>query len=153
MRRGFLILGLGLVVAGLAYAGLYFAGTAKSRQMLHSPHPELAWLKQEYHLSDAQFARIAQLHETYIRDCQERCRLIHQQDDQLKQLLAHSATVTPEIQKLLAERAQTRSECDASMLKHFTRISSMMPPNEGQRYLAWVEATCLNMSNLPMSGP
>lgn len=150
MRRGFVILGLGLVVAVLAYAGVYFAGTARSRQMLHSPHPELAWLKQEYHVRDTQFARVAQLHETYLHDCQERCRLIQQQDDKLEQLLAHASTVTPEIQKLLAKRAQTRAECEASMLKHFTQISRMMPPSDGRRYLAWVEETCLNMTNMQM---
>jgi len=63
---------------------------------------------------------------------------IKEQNEKLKQLLSRSETVTPEIQNLLAERAKTRAECEAEMLKHFLEVSRTMPPQQGQRYLAWV---------------
>lgn len=143
MRRGLWILGLGVIVAALAYAAFYFAGTARSRQWLHSPQPELAWLKQEYHLSDAEFARLTKLHNAYLPQCEARCREIAALNTRLQQALTTSATVTPEIRKLLQERARMEATCQTEMLKHFYAVSRTMPPDEGRRYLAWVQQqTC-----------
>jgi hypothetical protein len=47
--------------------------------------------------------------------------------------------MTPEIQNLLVERTKTRAECEGEMMKHFIEISRTMPPEQGRRYLAWVE--------------
>lgn len=143
MFRGYQILVLGVVVAALAYAGFYLAGTARSRQMLHSPQPELAWLKQEYHLSDAEFARISKLHNAYLPQCEARCRKIAEVSAKLEKALAGASGVTPEIKELLAERANMRAQCQAEMLEHFFAVSRTMPPEEGRRYLAWVQQqTC-----------
>lgn len=144
MRRGFLILGLGLIAAAAAYACFYLAGTAGLREWRTSRQPELVWLKQEFKLSDAEFARVSQMHDAYLPQCRERCRLIRQMNDRLGQLLATTSNVTPEIESALAERATMRSECQTAMLKHFFEVSRTMPPEQGRRYLAWVqEQTCL----------
>ncbi len=95
-------------------------------------------------MSDAAFARLSQLHEAYLPQCRERCRVIRQTNDKLGQLLATTSDVTPEIESALAERAKMRSECQTAMLKHFFEVSRTMPPEQGRRYLAWVqEQTCL----------
>lgn len=107
---------------------------------MHEPQPELAWLKKEFKLSDAEFARVTRLHEAYLPECRRRCVRIAEQDRQLQQLLAHATTVTPEIQSLLVERAKTRADCETEMLRHFLAVSRTMPPEEGRRYLAWVES-------------
>ena len=53
--------------------------------------------------------------------------------------------MTPEIEKLLADRAGMRANCQADMLKHFFEVSRAMPPEQGKRYLAWVQTqTCLH---------
>ena len=53
--------------------------------------------------------------------------------------------MTPEIEQLLADRARMRADCQAEMLKHFFEVSRTMPPQQGKRYLAWVqEQTCLH---------
>lgn len=151
MRRGFQILVLGLLVAALAYAGVYFAGTARSRRMLRSPQPELAWLQQEYHLSDTQFARLARLHNAYLPQCRKRCLQIDELTAQLERALARSSSVTPEIKSLLTRRAEMRAQCQTEMLEHFFAVSRTMPPEEGRRYLAWVQQqTCLQET--PMAG-
>ena len=139
MKKSALILLLGLLVCAAAFSGFYYLGTVRCRDMMRAPKPELAWLKKEFKLSDAEFARISQLHEAYLPQCRERCMRIKEQNQKLKQLLSQSETVTPEIQNLLAERAKTRAECEAEMLKHFLEVSRTMPPQQGQRYLAWVE--------------
>jgi Heavy-metal resistance len=144
MRRGVLILVLGVALAALAYAGFYFAGTARSREMLQSPQPELAWLKQEYHLSDAEFARLTELHNAYLPKCAVHCRRIADLTQKLEHELRAASGVTPEIKKLLSQRAQERADCQAEMLEHFFAVSRTMPPDQGRRYLAWVQQqTCL----------
>ena len=139
MKRGPVILLLGLLACAAAFSAIYFLGTVHCRGMMREPKPELAWLKKEFKLSDAEFARISQLHEAYLPECRGRCKRIKEQDEKLQQLLALARTVTPEIQNLLADRARTRAECEAEMLKHFLEVSRTMPPKQGERYLAWIQ--------------
>ncbi len=139
MKKGPAILLLGLLLSAAAFVGFYYLGTAHCRAMMRQPQPELAWLRNEFHLSDAEFARISQLHEAYLPKCRERCRRIAEENTKLQQLLARSTTVTPEIQALLAERAKMRADCEAEMLQHFLEVSRTMPAEQGRRYLAWVQ--------------
>ncbi|MCW5555513.1 MAG: hypothetical protein KIS67_25540 [Verrucomicrobiae bacterium] len=144
MRRGLQILGLGVAVAALAYLCVYFAGTSRTRAMLDSPQPELAWLKQEFKLSDAEFARLSELHNGYLPKCAERCRQIAEANGRLEQVLRGASELTPEVRTLLSERARMRADCQAEMLAHFFEVSRAMPPEQGRRYLAWVQSqTCL----------
>jgi small-conductance mechanosensitive channel len=139
MKKSAIILLLGLLACTAAFAGFYYFGMAGCRGLMRQPQPELAWLRKEFHLSDAEFARISQLHQAYLPQCRQRCRLVQQQDGKLQQLLAQAKTVTPEIQTLLADRAKTRADCEAEMLKHFLAVSRTMPPDQGRRYLDWVQ--------------
>jgi len=139
MKRAWLTLFGGILVALLAYFGFYFAGTAHSRSLEKSQEPELAWLQREFHLSQAEFARICQMHEAYLAGCAERCHRIDMKGEELKHLLASTNTVTPEIEKTLAESALLRADCQKKMLQHFYEVSRTMPPEQGQRYLAWVQ--------------
>jgi hypothetical protein len=144
MKRGLFILALGLFGATLAYCCVYLMGTATPRALMQSAQPELAWLKHEFNLGDAEFTRISELHAGYLPQCLERCRRIAQLEDALSSALATTTQVTPEIEKLLGERAQMRASCQTEMLKHFFEVSRTMPPEQGKRYLAWVrENTCL----------
>ena len=144
MKRGLLILALGVVGAVVAYCCVYLMGTAKPRAMMQSPQPELAWLKHEFNLGDAEFKQISELHAGYLPQCMERCRRIDELNDKLSNSLASATQVTPELEKLLSERAQMRATCQAEMLKHFFEVSRTMPPEQGKRYLAWArDNTCL----------
>jgi hypothetical protein len=148
-----LILVAGLVVALAAYLGFYYGGTANSRKLQKAGAPELAWLKEEFHLNDADFTRVCQMHESYLAGCAERCRLIDEKNEQLRRLLAATNTVTPEIQKLLQEAAQLRAECQTRMLEEFYQVSRSMPPDQGKRYLAWVQGqTLLSNAHRQMQG-
>jgi len=139
MKRGVVILVAGLALGLCAYCGFYFAGTASHRTMLGSDIPELAWLKKEFALSDAEFARVIQLHDAYKSECMQMCRRIDAKNAELKELLSTSGAVTPEIEAKLTETAQLRVECQKNMLRHFLEVSRSMPLEQGQRYLAWVQ--------------
>lgn len=151
MRHAWLIVIGGLLLAFGAYSGFYYAGTAKCAGMMRCATPELAWLKAEYQLSDSEFERIARMHESYLAGCAERCRLIDEKNTHLKHLLAATNAITPEIEKTLAEAALLRAECQKQMLEQFYEVSRTMPPDQGKRYLAWVqEQTVLSDSHSQM---
>ncbi len=139
MKKAAIILLLGLLLSGLAFGGFYYFGTASCRAMMSQPQPELAWLKNEFKLSDAEYTRIVKLHEAYLPQCAQRCMRIAELNDKLEALLSQASTVTPQIQTVLADRAKMRADCEAEMLNHFLEVSRMMPPEQGQRYLQWVE--------------
>jgi hypothetical protein len=139
MRRAWLILVAGLIGACVAYFCSYYAGTAHSHHLESTQEPEMAWLKQEFQLDDAEFLRIKQMHESYLAGCAERCRRIDEKNAELKRLLSLTNQITPQIQAALAESAQLRAQCQKEMLEHFYQVSQTMPPDQGKRYLAWVQ--------------
>jgi len=140
MKRALLILTLGLGLAAGGYAAVYFAATAPARAEMCSSAPELAWLKQEFSMDDAQFAAICKLHEAYLPQCRERCRLIQSKNAVLSAKIAKTGAVTPDIEMEMNEIAQLRADCQKEMLRHFVAVSRAMPPQQGQRYLDWVLA-------------
>jgi hypothetical protein len=139
MKKGGVILILGLLLGTAGFSGFYYLGTASCRDMMREPQPELAWLKKEFKFSDAEFVRISQLHAAYLPECASRCQRIEDQNQKLQQLFSQATNVTPAIQSLLTERAKMRADCEAEMMKHFMEVSRTMSLDQGRRYLAWVE--------------
>jgi hypothetical protein len=139
MRRGVFILALGLALAAAAYASVYLFCTSTARDLQQSRQPELAWLKEEFHLSDSEFERISQLHAAYLPQCAALCQKIEAQNQRLRALLEATHQMTPEIEAAVAESARLRGECQRNMLRHFYEVSRTMPPEQGRRYLAWVQ--------------
>lgn len=156
MKRPWLILSGGLLLAALAYGAAYRAGSARSCCLLSEREPELAWLQQEFQIPHDDFARIQKLHATYLAGCAERCRLIDAKNAELQTLLAATNTVTPQIERALQEAAELRAGCQQAMLQHFYEVSRTMPPEQGRRYLEWVTARTLGPQHATMtsdSGP
>ena len=139
MKKGVLILVLGLLAAAAAYGCIYFVCMSPVRSLQQSDKPELAWLKEEFKLSDAEFKRVSELHAAYLPQCRDMCREIDAQNVKLQTLLSGATNMTPEITAALTETARLRSECQSMMLRHFFQVSQTMPPEEGRRYLAWVK--------------
>ena len=139
MKKGVLIIVLGLLAAAAAYGCMYFVCTSSARSLRQSEKPELAWLKEEFKLSDAEFKRVSELHVAYLPQCRDRCREIDAQNVKLQTLLSRATNMTPEITAALAESSRLRSKCQSMMLRHFFQVSQTMPPEEGRRYLAWVK--------------
>jgi hypothetical protein len=139
MKKGVLILVLGLLAAAAAYGCIYFVCMSPVRSLQQSDKPELAWLKEEFKLSDAEFKRVSELHAAYLPQCRDRCREIDAQNVKLQTLLSVATNMTPEITTALTESSRLRSECQSMMLSHFFQVSQRMPPEEGRRYLAWVK--------------
>jgi len=153
VRKPWLILFGGLLAGLVAYACIYLHASSAQRSMEQSSCPELAWLKTEYHLTAAQFADVVQLHAAYRPKCAEMCRRIDEQNAQVQQLLAGTNTVTPEIKQALAQASRLRVECESAMLGHFYEVSRVMSPEQGKRYLAWMQEETLLPGRMLPTGP
>jgi hypothetical protein len=70
MKRSTLIALLGLVLALGGGAGVYLSRVASYRALCAQAGVELAWIKMEFNLNDADFARVRQLHEAYKPVCE-----------------------------------------------------------------------------------
>ena len=143
MRRSLLIL-LVLLLAGAAIVG---ASCLLARRIcvheLAASGDDLAWLRDEFRLSDAEMQRIRQLHEGYLPKCHENCARIAAKKQELQAALDRAQGMTPEAQQKLAEVAALRAQCQASMLGHFYEVSQAMPPEQGRRYLAEMQRLTL----------
>jgi hypothetical protein len=141
MNRSLVIL-LGALALGAAlFGGSYFAGQHACR-MTHSAD-DLGWLRDEFHLGDAEMTRIQKLHEGYLPKCAEMCAKIAAKKSELETALNNTTNVSPVAQQKLAELAALRAQCQAQMLQHFTEVGQTMPPEQGRRYLAEMQRLTL----------
>ncbi len=140
VKRGVLILAFGLLAAAVAYCCVYRASTSSARSLQQSDKPELAWLKEEFKLSDGNFKRVSELHAAYLPQCRDMCQEIDAHNVKLQTLLSGATNMTPEITAALTESSRLRSECQSMMVRHFFQVSQTMPNEQGRRYVSWVKA-------------
>jgi hypothetical protein len=143
MHRSLVIVLGALALGAAVFAGSYFIGQRASVAYCANPADDLSWLRAEFHLNDAEMARIRQLHEGYMPQCMKMCALIAAKQAEVRAALGNGANITAEAQKKLAELGALRAQCQAQMLRHFIAVSQAMPPEEGRRYLAEMEKITL----------
>jgi hypothetical protein len=143
MRRSLLIL-LALLLAGAAIVGAsYLLSRRICVHELAASGDDLAWLRDEFHLGDAELQRVRQLHEGYLPKCHENCARIAAKKRELQAELDKAQGMTPEARQKLTEVAGLRAQCQANMLAHFYEVSQAMPPEQGRRYLAEMQRLTL----------
>jgi hypothetical protein len=148
MNRSLVIL-LGALVLGAAiFAGSFYASQRATVACCAKPADDLSWLRTEFHLNDAEMARIRELHEGYLPKCAEMCAKITAKKAELESVLGTSTNITAEAQTKLNEIAALRAQCQAQMLEHFTAVSQAMPPEQGQRYLTEMKQLILGTNEL-----
>jgi hypothetical protein len=119
----------------IAFCGTNFFGTRDLREIAKAPNGELQWLRREFHLSDAQFAKIATLHSAYTPVCDEMCRRIMEANSKLDRLVSENREVTPEVEAAIREVGSVQDDCHQQMLAHIYRVSAQMNPADAQNYL------------------
>ncbi|MDE3067543.1 MAG: hypothetical protein KGJ60_08325 [Verrucomicrobiota bacterium] len=143
MNRSLIVVLGALAVGAAVFAGFYFAAQRVSLIYCANPADDLSWLRGEFHLSDAEMARVRRLHESYLPQCARMCALIAAKKAEVRAALANGTNVTDEVRRDLAELGELRAQCQAQMLGHFIAVSRAMPPAEGRRYLAEMEKITL----------
>lgn len=144
MRRSLLILAaLAIACAAVVSASYLIARQICEHQWVDTAD-DLEWLRREFHLSDAELARVRRLHEGYLPKCHSLCERIAAKKRELAAAFAASTNaVTPAIETKLNEVATLRAQCQAQMLEHFYEVSQAMPPAQGRRYLAEMQRLTL----------
>ena len=132
-----------LAIAAAGYGVYYQGATAPARAMLSRPQGQMEWLRREFHLSDAGFARIRGLHEAYAPRCNLMCERIQEADARVNGLMAANATVTPELEAALQTLATVRERCTEAMLAHACAVAKEMSPADGVRYLKMMKGRVL----------
>lgn len=133
MYRAILILSSVAAASVSLFVGGYQLAHHLCRENMACSTDDLAWLRLEFHLGDAEMARVRQLHEAYIPLCQSYCSRIAEKKEHLRDALDGGDS---EAESTLAEIADIRAQCQAAMLRHFEEVSRAMPPEQGKRYLA-----------------
>lgn len=130
---------LGLVVAVALATGLlaFRAGSEPDVQRALAGRDALAWLRADFDLTDAQFARIQQLHDAYSVVCEEHCRQIQ---EATRALQSAKASRADPLAVTAAERRleQVRLTCETAIATHVRQCAGEMSPAAGARYLALV---------------
>jgi hypothetical protein len=114
---------LALAAGLVAFGVFFFLGDDAALRRAAREGDALAWLRFEFHLNDAQFAAIKQLHTDYTVECSGHCAAI----------MAARERGAP-----AAEVSRLEDACVASIRVHFQRVAALMPAGEGERYLAQV---------------
>lgn len=139
-----LVIVLGALALGAAvFAGSYVAGQRACVVTMTRSADDLSWLRDEFHLGDAEMVRIRQLHEGYMPQCAKMCALLAAKKSELQAALAGGTNITTDAQKKLIELGELRAQCQAQMLQHFIAVSQAMPPEQGRRYLAEMQRLTL----------
>lgn len=132
-------------VAVTVYLTTLFLETLPFRQANRNPDPALQWLRQELDLSEEQTRAVSRLQDAYRPSCQAMCRRILASDAKLKELLAKSSALTPEILAALAERDRLISDCRRAFMEHIYAVSRELSAHQRQRYLALVSEELLGL--------
>ena len=148
MNRSLIILLGALALGAGIFAGSYFTAQRATVMCCTRPADDLSWLQDEFHLSDTEMKRVRELHEGYLPKCAEMCGKIAAKKGELDSLLGAGANLTAEAQAKLIEIAGLRAQCQAQMLQHFLTVSQVMPPEQGQRYLAEMKRLTLSTNGL-----
>jgi hypothetical protein len=98
----------------------------------------MAWLRMDFHLTDAQYAAILQLHEAYAGTCEEHCRMIREAT-KARDTLQSATNADPAAMRTAEQKIQElRTHCETAITRHVRQVAALMSPEDGQRYLALV---------------
>ncbi|HYR57913.1 MAG TPA: periplasmic heavy metal sensor [Chthoniobacteraceae bacterium] len=138
--KGLLVIALTLAAALGGYFSYYRCATARTQAMLTRADGGMEWLRDEYHLSDAQFARVRQVHADYAPKCDLNCGRIAKANARLGALIEANKTFTPELDAAMNECATVQAECRRALLRHIYEVSAEMSPADGARYVQMMAA-------------
>jgi uncharacterized membrane protein len=126
-----------VVALAVGFVAYRASGNGAVREAL-SRRDAMQWLRADFQLTDAQFAAIKKLHESYSTVCEEHCREI-QQAARARAALMESEKQDPAAIAAADRRVeQLRLVCESAIATHVRQCAAEMAPEAGQRYLALV---------------
>jgi len=130
---------LALIAAGAATSCLVAFHFSVDREVKSAvaKRDAMEWLRTDFQLSDAQFAKIKQLHDSYSVLCEKHCLDIMdaaRARDELKMASADASAIAAANKRV----EELRQVCEAAITSHVRQCAAEMPEQAGQRYLALV---------------
>ena len=142
-RPAFVFLAV-LAAAVLAYFLCYHFATHGTRQMMAADKGDgIAWLRQEFALTEEQTRAVAALQAEYEPRCMEMCARIVAVNRRIEKRLRETSTMTPELKAELDEASRVQAECRAATLAQSFAISAHMAPEQAARYRELIAARVL----------
>jgi len=150
MKKGLLILVLALAAGAAAFMAARSHRQSEHNEVLLDTLSELAWLRTELKLSEAQFRQASELHTAYRPVCVEMCHNIAKTHAKLETLARSGRGMTPELEDAIRNHARVHAECQQKMLEHLYQTAALLDENQAARYLETMIPHALNAS--PTSG-
>lgn len=144
MNRSLLIILGALTLGTVLFGSSYVVSQRLCQVCVAQPVGGLDWLRNEFHLNDAEMARIQKLHENYLSQCAMMCRTVAAKKQEVAAALNNMTNVSPVAEQKISELAACRAQCQSQMLQYFIDVSRVMPPEQGRRYLAEMETNTLD---------
>lgn len=135
MKKGLLILVLALAAGTAAFMVARSHRQSAHSNVLLDTMPELAWLRTELKLSEAQFRQASDLHTAYRPICAEMCRNISEAHARLETLATSGRGMTPELTAAIRNHARVHAECQEKMLEHLYQTAALLDDKQAARYL------------------
>ncbi len=98
----------------------------------------MEWLRTDFKLTDAQFAAIKKLHDSYSVVCEEHCREIMRAVRARNELKAAPQANAAAIATANRRVEELRLVCESAIATHVRECAAHMSPQARQRYLALV---------------
>jgi hypothetical protein len=143
MKRSPVIVLLALAAGVTVFAASYVLAQRVCARHAADSADDLAWLRQEFRLGDAEMGRVRELHDGYLPKCAEMCQKIAAKKSELESALAGATNITALAEQRVMELCELRAKCQVQMLRHFVEVSQAMPPEQGRRYLAEMQRLTL----------
>jgi hypothetical protein len=126
-----------VAIAALTCAVAFHLGGDPAVKEAVAKGDAMAWLRTDFQLTDSQFEKIKQLHDSYSIVCEDHCRAIMEatrERDELKAKAADAAMLAIAEQNV----EKLRRICENAIAAHVRQCAALMSPESGQRYLALV---------------
>ena len=133
----FLLATIGLIAAWAAGTGVV-CYNLNCNPALHAAAAQgdaMAWLRADFHLTDAQFTAIRTLHESYAPSCEEHCRLVREATQARDALAAANVGDVPALAAAEQKLRELHAVCEAALTGHVRQVAALMSREDGARYL------------------
>lgn len=135
MKRGLIVL-VCVLLAG--FAGFWLMRSQKAPRhhgTIIDSMPELAWVKTDLKLTDAQFGKVSDLHAAYRPKCADMCRSLAEAHEAIEALAEKDRRMTPELEAAIRRHAAVHAACQQAMLEHLYQTAALLDPGQATRYL------------------
>lgn len=135
MKKWFIFLAVALIAGGVAFTLMRSHKVAERQALMRDCLPELAWVRTDLKLTDAQLAQVSSLHTAYLPQCMEMCRKISAARSKVTWAANHSSQVGAELETAIREHAETQAQCQQAMLRHLYETAALLNKDQSARFL------------------